>query len=147
MDMAAKDAVNVNPKAPSTIFVNSGVVPGANAVSSLGFGASSGHVGKNSNENAFLTTSKGQEKNVLFPHTRLSDGPDVKASANSIASELSKNHESKPSLPSISINKHKIRAFNSDNVPGFTFPVCTAAGVLSEPPTTPSILPSTTMPR
>ncbi|XP_073307796.1 uncharacterized protein [Primulina huaijiensis] len=59
MDMAAKDAVNVNPKAPSTIFVNSGMVPGANAVSSLDFGASSGHVGKNSNEVFNLFQSAG----------------------------------------------------------------------------------------
>ncbi|XP_073155684.1 uncharacterized protein [Henckelia pumila] len=142
MDMATKDAVNVNPKAPSTIFSDSGMVPGTNAVSSLGFGPSSGPVVNNSNENAFVTTSHGQEKNVFFPPTRLSNGPDLKASTNSAASGLSKNHGNKPSLPSISISKPEIRAFNSDNGPGFTFPVCTAAGVLSEPPITPSILPS-----
>lgn len=142
MDLAATDEVNVNPKAPSTIFFDSGMVRGTNAVPSLGFGASPRPVVKNSNENAFVTTSHGQEKNVFFPHARLSNGPDLKASTNSAASGLSKNHGAKPSLPSISINKPEIRAFNSDNGPGFTFPVCTAAGVLSEPPITPSILPS-----
>ncbi|XP_075490438.1 uncharacterized protein LOC142528988 isoform X2 [Primulina tabacum] len=142
MDFAATDAVNVIPKAPSTIFFDSGMVPGTNALPSLGFGASSGPLVKNSNVNTFVTTSHGQEKNVFFPHTRLSNGPELKSSINSAASGLSKNHGTKPSLPSISINRPEIRAFNSDNGPGFTFPVCTAAGVLSEPPITPSILPS-----
>ncbi|KZV18879.1 hypothetical protein F511_31718 [Dorcoceras hygrometricum] len=150
MDMATKDAASVNPKAPSTISVDSGTVPGVSAVPSFGFGAPSGPVVKNSYENAFATTSHAVEKNVLYPLTSLSNGPDLKASTNSTASGFSKNHGTKPSLPSISVNKPEIRAFNSDNFnsdngPGFTFPVCSAAGVLSEPPTTPSILPSSSI--
>lgn len=50
MGLAATDAVNVNPKAPSTISFDSGMVPGTNAVPSLGFGASPRPVVKNSNE-------------------------------------------------------------------------------------------------
>lgn len=52
-----------------------------------------------------------------------------------------KNQGTKHSLPLISTKRAEFRATCSENGVGFTFPVSSSAGVVSEPPT-PSIAPS-----
>ncbi|KAL0333980.1 UNVERIFIED_CONTAM: hypothetical protein Sangu_1554200 [Sesamum angustifolium] len=135
----AKDAVNGNTKASST--TGSSILPAANSIPSFGIKRTDPVI-KSSNENNFATSNRGQtEVSFLFSHPHLSNGQDAKTADTAAASELSKNHGTKNSLPSISINKPNFRAIPFDNGPGFTFPVSASSGVLSEPPT-PSIMPS-----
>ncbi|CAA0819927.1 Unknown protein [Striga hermonthica] len=93
-------------------------------------------------KNAFATNNHGQtEKSSLFSHPRLSNGQDVTITAGTTDSHMLKTDGKRPSLPSISVGKPVFPATSSENVPGFTFPVSTCSGVLSEPPT-PSVMPS-----
>ncbi|PIN26701.1 hypothetical protein CDL12_00536 [Handroanthus impetiginosus] len=138
----AKDADNGNIRASSAVFTVSSIIPGSSALLHFGLKGTSNPVVKNSNENAFATTSRGQTGSSLqFPPPHPSNGRVEKTVAGPIGFEFSKIHGTKPSLPSISINKPEFRSVSSDNGPGFTFPVSASSGVLSEPPT-PSIAPS-----
>ncbi|KAL0345333.1 UNVERIFIED_CONTAM: hypothetical protein Sradi_4364600 [Sesamum radiatum] len=134
----AKDAVNANAKAwflfPIVGFYCQIVYLNISLLDNLSLTISS-------LQNAFATSNRGQtETSFLFSHPHLSNGQEAKTADTAAASELSKNHGTKHSLPSISINKPEFRAIPFDNGPGFTFPVSASSGVLSEPPT-PSITP------
>ncbi|GER47387.1 nucleoporin-related [Striga asiatica] len=136
---SSKSSFNENSR-KSSLFVNSvdkglGEVEGAvtETVKSPGSGFTC---------NAFATNNHGQtEKSLLFPHPHLSNGQEAKIAAGTTDSHMLKNDGKRPSLPSISIGKPVFSATSSENVPGFTFPVSTCSGVLSEPPT-PSVMPS-----
>ncbi|KAK4430794.1 hypothetical protein Salat_0841100 [Sesamum alatum] len=135
----AKDAVNGNARASNA--TGSSILPTSNSFPSFGLKRTDPVI-KSSKENAFATSNHGQtESSLQFSHPHLSNGQDAKTAATATASELSKNHVTKHSLPSISVNKPDFRAIPFDNGPGFTFPVSASSGVLSEPPT-PSITPS-----
>ncbi|KAI3446910.1 hypothetical protein Pfo_003575 [Paulownia fortunei] len=138
----AEDAVNGIAKASNAVFTGSSIIPGA-TMPFFGLKGGSGPLVKNLNENAFATTNHGQTEttSLHFSHPHLSNGQDVKMVAGTTGSEFLKNHGTRPSLPSISINKPDLHAVSSENGPGFTFPVSASSGVLSEPPT-PSITPS-----
>ncbi|KAL0427156.1 UNVERIFIED_CONTAM: hypothetical protein Slati_2890400 [Sesamum latifolium] len=140
----AKDAVNGNAKASST--TGSTILPAANSIPSFVYLNISLldnlSLTISSLQTAFSTSNSGQtETSFLFSHPHLSNGQEAKTADTAAAPELSKNHGTKHSLPSISINKPDFRAIPFDNGPGFTFPVSASSGVLSEPPT-PSITPS-----
>ncbi|KAH6761590.1 hypothetical protein C2S52_019023 [Perilla frutescens var. hirtella] len=128
-------------KASSSIFTSSSnSTPGADAMPVFGLKGTSGPQAKTWNKNAFATGNHGQtETSSQFSLPPLSNGQGSRIPTE--AAEAMKNHGTKPSLPSISINRPELRAASSDNGPGFTFPVSASAGVLSEPPT-PSITPS-----
>lgn len=89
-------------------------------------------------QNALTPNHRQSETSSHFSLPPLSNGQDAKIINEA---EALKNHGTKPSLPSISINRPHLRAASSENGPGFTFPVSASTGVLSEPPT-PSIIPS-----
>ncbi|OIS96731.1 PREDICTED: nuclear pore complex protein NUP1 [Nicotiana attenuata] len=82
-----------------------------------------------------------------WPFHNQSNGQNATTLSNSTGFELPRNAAgqtsgTKPTLPSISINKRNPRnATFPDNGFGFTFPVAASSGALSEPPT-PSIMPS-----
>ncbi|XP_009622263.1 uncharacterized protein [Nicotiana tomentosiformis] len=82
-----------------------------------------------------------------WPFHNQSNGQNATTLSNSTGFELPRNAAgqasgTKPTLPSISINKPNPRnATFPDNGFGFTFPVAASSGALSEPPT-PSIMPS-----
>ncbi|KAG8367422.1 hypothetical protein BUALT_Bualt16G0070200 [Buddleja alternifolia] len=131
----AKDVVSGNAKASSAVFTGSSMNPAANAVPSFGIKGTSSPVVKKVHENALFTTNhKLRDTSLNFSRPHVNNGQDLKTLASATASDLSRNQGTKPSLPSISINKR-------DNGPGFTFPISTSSGALSEPPT-PSITPS-----
>ncbi|KAL8502821.1 hypothetical protein ACS0TY_021809 [Phlomoides rotata] len=140
----AKDAVNGNAEASSSIFTRSKSVHGANAKPRFGLEGTSGSVVKFSDKNAFAPCNHQQtDARSLFPRPHLSNGQDGKMITGTTGSNFLTNHGTKPSLPSILINKPALHAV-SDNGPGFTFQVSVSSGVNSEPPT-PSITPSSSV--
>ncbi|KAL3825099.1 hypothetical protein ACJIZ3_021128 [Penstemon smallii] len=130
---------NDNAKASSSMFANSSRIPGG-TVQPFGLKGNSEPVVKNLHENSLRGTNHGQK--VTSFGFQPSNGHDFKSLATPTGSDPSKNSpRTKPSLPSISINKQYPRPVSSDNGPGFTFPFSSSSGVLSELPT-PSIMPS-----
>lgn len=134
----ARDASPGIAKASSSMFTSSSN-SSADAMPVFGLKGTSGPQATSWNKNALATANHRQtETSSQFSLPPLSNGQDAKITTET---EAMKNHGTKPSLASISVNRPGLRAASSDNGPGFTFPISASAGVLSEPPT-PSMTPS-----